>query len=1093
MDIGTWLRALDVERYEQAFRDNDVDAAVLPNLTADDLIGLGVASIGHRRKMLAAIACLHATESTPTPPPGERPDIAGPDLARRSDAERRQLTVMFCDLVGSTALSGKLDPEDLGGLIRAYQGQCAKVVERWGGHLAKYMGDGVLAYFGWPTAHEDDPERAVRAGLELVESVADQTTPDGNALAVRVGIATGLVMVGDLIGAGASLEQTVVGETPNLAARLQGLAESGTVVVADDTRRLLRGAFQLDNIGAHTLKGFDAPVTAWRVSGEAAAESRFEAQVQEPTLLVGRDDEVEILDRRWQRARGGEGQVVLIVGEAGIGKSRLAATLREHMADARHVRLTYQCSPHHAETAFHPVIRQLEHAASIRPEQDRAERLGRLKALLRSSGDAAEEPVRLLASLLSIPLEPVAKLDGHELKERTLRTLLMQVERLASSGPVLMLLEDLHWADLSTLELLDRLVERVEPLPVLVLLTARPGFVAPWTDQAHVTLLTLNRIGRRESRTLSEALVGEGSISDDLIEEITIRSDGIPLFIEELTRTVLETRRADGQLATGSGPPGVPASLQDSLMARLDRLGTGKPVAQVAAAIGRDFTPEMLEPICGLPRGELDRAFDELASAGVLIRRGTSHASYVFKHALVQDAAYNSLLLGSRRQLHQRIAEALGERLAEEPALLAHHWEGAQDFSQALKYRLVAGDRALARSAMQDANAQYWRAVELLRKLPDSEDTRRQHLATILALVRSIGEFWQNDADRARALSHIDRAIEIATNSNDAAALARLKAFKAERWGFEPLFTEAVRHAIDAGDQRVRADVERYAGGLYGMLGRFEESIGHIERTIEMYAELGAEIDQGLAMGGAGRCYSARAGRLEQSFQYAERARAIATATGNLRLRSRLAMEAEPCLYKGLWQRAVDVVDHELPVAWELGDWPTILWCSGWAAISEVKLGRSRSARARIDAAFKKAGPRCANPFVKSYPLIALGQVHLAEGELQAALDAGRKAAEMGVRAEARLEQGAAHRLLGQIQEARGDRAAAEADHRESLEILGAIQSRPELAQSLLAYGCFKRPDDADAACRLLEDALAIFEDINATGWIQETRVALKA
>ena len=467
------------------------------------------------------------------------------------------------------------------------------------------------------------------------------------------------------------------------------------MVVASDTQRLLRGIFDLDDLGEHELKGFARPVAVWRVVGEAASESRFEAhRVQRLTPLVGRDDEVEILTRRWRRARQGEGQVVLITGEPGIGKSRLAATLCEAIDQEPHTRLTYQCSPHHTDSAFHPVIRQLEHAAGIRPEQGPAERLDRLEVLLRPSSDALEEQVALLASLLSIPADgryPASHLGAPEQKERTFRALVRQLEGLATARPVLLVFEDLHWADPSTLELLDRVVERVEFLPVLVLLTARSGLGAAWSDQAHVTTLALNRIGKRESRALLKALVGEDSVPEDLIEEIATRSDGIPLFVEEMTRAVLETR-------VGSGSPNgpqrmkVPASLQDSLMARLDRLTTGKPVAQMAAAVGRDFTPAMIEPICDLARPDLDRALDELVDAGVLNRRGASpEPSYFFKHALVQDAAYDSLLRGKRRQLHRRIAEALGARLVDQPAMLAHHWECAQDVEQALRVSVASG------------------------------------------------------------------------------------------------------------------------------------------------------------------------------------------------------------------------------------------------------------------------------------------------------------------------------------------------------------------------------------------------------------------
>jgi class 3 adenylate cyclase/tetratricopeptide (TPR) repeat protein len=1094
MDIAAWLRELGLERYVDAFRENEIDAEILPKLTANDLKDIGVTTVGHRRKLLEAITAL--TDPALAPQAGPNAPARAAPRARPAEAERRQLTVMLVDLVGSTELSAKLDPEDMAAVIRAYQECCAQVVERWGGHVAKYMGDGVLAYFGWPQAHEDDPERSVRAGMALTAAVGALTTPGGDPLAARVGVATGLVMVGDLIGEGAAQEDAVVGETPNLAARLQGLARPGAVVVASETRRLLRGIFDLDDLGEHELKGFERLIAVWRVAGEAGSESRFEAhRAQRLTPLIGRDDEVEILIRRWRRARQGEGQVVLITGEPGIGKSRLAATLRESIDQEPHTRLTYQCSPHHTDSAFHPVIRQLEHAAGIRPEQGPAERLDRLEMLLRPSSDALEEQVALLASLLAIPTDgrhPASQLGAQELKERTFRALDRQLEGLATVRPVLLMFEDLHWADPSTLELLDRLVGQVESLPVLVLLTARSGLGAAWSDQAHVTMLALNRIGKRETRALLKALVGENSVPEDLIEEIVVRSDGIPLFAEEMARAVLETR-AGGGSADGRRRMKVPVSLQDSLMARLDRLTTGKPVAQMAAAVGRDFTPAMIEPICDLARPDLDRALDELVGAGVLNRRGGSpEPSYFFKHALVQDAAYDSLLRGKRRQLHRRIAEALGARLVDQPAMLAHHWECAQDVEQALECRLQAGRLAAVRFAVWESGAQYWRALKLLQQLPESEDTRRHHLATLLELIK-LGEFWHSEADRTRALRYIDYAIEIAIDSGSASALARLKAYKGNIWQDESLLVEAARHAADAGDERVKAEVAGRYSGYHGVRGHFEESLGYIELAIEIYAGLGADIQQGRLMAANGRCYSARAGRLERSFHFAARARAIAEATGDLPLRSWLAMEAEPCFYKGLWQRTVDIVEQGLPPAWEIGNWSVILWCSAWAAIAEIKLGYRQSARLRIEEALKTAASRTPDFLTQAYPLIALGQVHLAEGEAEAAMEVAQRASEMAALAEARLEQGAAHRLLAQIHQARDDRQEAEAEHRRSLEILGAIQSRPELAQSLLAYGRFRSADDPVDGRRLLEQALALFEDMDAIGWLEETHAALDA
>ena len=522
-----------------------------------------------------------------------RAEAASP-APRSPSAERRQLTVMFCDLVGSTTLASKLDPEDLREVIGAYHRCVDDTVHRFGGFVAKYMGDGVLVYFGYPQAHEDDAERAVRSGLVLIEGMKQLDAAE--RLRVRIGIATGLVIVGDLIGTGAAQEQAVVGETPNLAARLQAVAEPNSVVIAASTRRLIGGLFEYDDLGAVDAKGFTEPVRAWRVRSESRTDSRYEALRSSETPLVGRDEEIEVLRRRWRRATSSRGEVVLLSGEPGIGKSRLMASLVEETSGAPHTRVWYFCSPHHTDSALLPIIGQLERAAGFGRDDDPFTRLAKLDALLSRVATSAED-AGLIADLLSLPddgrfalLDPTAQ----QRKQRTLEALVRQLEYSARRQPVLMIFEDVHWIDPTSLVLLDRMVERIRRWPVLLLMTFRPEFHSPWTGQTHVTMMALSRLDPHDGAAIVERIAGNRALPTELVGEIVERTDGVPLFVEELTKAVLEA--SDGNAGGVVGPAlAVPATLHASLMARLDRLGpAAKEAAQIGAAIGREFSYELI-------------------------------------------------------------------------------------------------------------------------------------------------------------------------------------------------------------------------------------------------------------------------------------------------------------------------------------------------------------------------------------------------------------------------------------------------------------------------------------------------------------------
>jgi class 3 adenylate cyclase/tetratricopeptide (TPR) repeat protein len=741
--IGDWLRKLGMPEYAERFVANDIEMDILPELTDHDLERLGV-SLGHRRRVLRAIRELRG-------PAQATPQTAAAVPAAHDSAERRQLTVMLCDLVGSTALSIRLDPEDLRGIIAAYHRCCSELVERNGGFVARYMGDGVLAYFGYPQAHEHDAERAVRAGLALAEAVQKLETVAGVPLQVRVGIATGLVVVGDLIGAGAAQEQPVVGETPNLAARLQALAEPGAVVIASSTRRMTGGLFEYRDLGTVALKGFAEDVPAWQVLRADASLSRFEALHASTTPLIGREEEIDLLLRRWEQAKRGEGCVVLISGEPGIGKSRIAQTIVARLGNEPHTPLRYFCSPHHQDSAGYPGITQLERAAGFRRDDTDQQRLDKLEAVLAQGPTDLSEVVPLFADWLSIPTGdryPALNLSPEKRKEKTLHVALAQIEGLAANQPVLMVYEDVHWSDPTTRESLDLLIDRVPASRILVIITFRPEFKPPWVDRSHVTLLSLNRLPLRQRAEMITHLTGGKTLPKEIANQIMDRTDGIPLFIEELTKAVVEsgvlTETGDGYRVTGPvAPLAIPTTLHASLLARLDRLAPTREVAQTAAALGRTFSHELISAVATMPKPQLHDALAQLVTAELIFQRGTPpDAEYTFKHALVQDAAYSTLLRSRRVQLHARIVSTFEDHFPEtvvaQPALVAQHCAKAGLADKAVVYWRNAGQQAMARSATVEAEESYRQGLAMLNTLPESSERDTRELELCCALVSAL-------------------------------------------------------------------------------------------------------------------------------------------------------------------------------------------------------------------------------------------------------------------------------------------------------------------------------------------------------------------
>jgi class 3 adenylate cyclase/tetratricopeptide (TPR) repeat protein len=673
--------------------------------------------------------------------------IAPPAASATADAERRQLTVLFCDLVDSTALSSQLDPEELREVVRAYQEACAKVIARYEGHIAQYLGDGLLVYFGYPQAHEDDAQRAVRAGLGMVEAMgplnARLSQEHGVQLDVRLGIHTGQVVVGE-IGGGARHEQLALGETPNVAARLQGLAAPHTVVTSAATVPLLGGFFACQSLGPHLLKGLPQPIEVYQVRSESTARSRLEAAGYTGlTPLVGREQEVELLRERWTQVKDGLGQVVLLSGEAGIGKSRLVQVLTEHVAAEPQAWLTpCQCSPYYQHTALYPLIDLLERVAlRFEREESPEQKRRKLEGFLVQYGLPLAEAVPLFAALLSLPLAadyaPLT-MSPEQQKQKTLQAFLTILLRIAAQQPVLFVIEDLHWVDPSTLELLNLLVDQGPTARILALFTFRPDFNPPWTGRSHLTQVTLSRLPRLQAAEMTSRVAHGNALPPEVVEQIVAKTDGVPLFVEELTKMVLESgllqERDDHYALTGPLPPlAIPTTLHDSLMARLDRLAAVKGLAQLGATLGREFTYELLQAVSLWDEGTLQQGLHQLVAAEFLYQRGLPpQATYVFKHVLIQDAAYQSLLRSMRQQYHQRIAQVFAERfpdtVATQPELLAHHATEAGLAEQAVGYWQTAGQRAHERSAHVEAIGHLRKGLELLPTLPDTLEHRQQEL-----------------------------------------------------------------------------------------------------------------------------------------------------------------------------------------------------------------------------------------------------------------------------------------------------------------------------------------------------------------------------
>jgi class 3 adenylate cyclase/tetratricopeptide (TPR) repeat protein len=735
--IVDWLASIGMSEYAERFHANAVDLSIIGELTEQDLKELEI-PLGHRRKLLRAIAEYQ-----------NPPAAAAAQTAPADGGQRRQMTVMFCDLVGSTALSATMDPEDMRGVISTYQRRIAEIVNRHQGMVARYMGDGALIYFGYPQAHEDDTEQAVHTGLELIDEIPTLDTGMDTRLNVHIGIATGTVVVGDMVATDSGVrEHAVVGDTPNLAARLQEAAPPGAVIVCPNTHRLTQAYFEYRALGPVTFKGWPEPVQVWQPVSSRRLESRFEAQhrTQVPSPF-GRDEQIELLMRRWRSVKNGEGRAVLLTGEPGIGKSHNALALEALLHNDAHITLNYFCSAHHTHSALFPFIGELERAAGFERSDSAATKWSKLETWLTRYGPPAEHGIALLSNLLSLPPDdryPLPAVTPQRLKAATLSALLAQLQQMAATQPLLMVFEDVHWIDPTSLDLLALMIERLLESPILLLITARPEFSPPWPGHAHVSTIPLTRLNRRDGAALVERVTGGKALPEEILQEILARTDGVPLFVEELTKTVLESGQLQeqrGKYVLGHSLPSVaiPTTLHASLMARLDRLASVRDVAQIGAVIGREFSYELLSAVAALPKAKLDEALDQLVQAELIFRRGTVPlAIYTFKHALVRDAAYGGLLKTKRVQLHAALAAVFEQKFADvvetQPEILAHHLTEAGLAEKAVQYWHHAGKKAAQRSAHVEAIAHLQKGIESTRTLAAGRERDRTELDIVMVL-----------------------------------------------------------------------------------------------------------------------------------------------------------------------------------------------------------------------------------------------------------------------------------------------------------------------------------------------------------------------
>lgn len=1105
-DIDQWLAKLGLSEYSTLFGEQRIDLEVLPDLTEQDLRELNI-PLGHRKRLLRAIGALQSPDTL------VRPDRAAAlSPASRTEAERRQLTVMFCDLVDWTALSTRVDPEDLREVIRAYQDACADVVKEYNGYVAKYLGDGVLVYFGYPQAHEDDAARAVRAGLGIVEALPKikERIPElpGLVLAVRVGINTGPAVVGDIIGEGAALQAGVIGETPNVASRLQALAQPNQVVIGPLTRELIGEAFACEDLGGKRLKGIDDPVQAWRVVHARDGDGRRPwSRRGEDLPLVGRREELGLLHRSWESSKKGHGRVVLIQGEAGLGKSRLVDALRAELAGDGHVWVAARCSPYHTNSTLYPVIRHLERVVGWTPEDGAEAKLGKLVSVLEGQKLPLEQAVPLYADLMSLPLPEgryaSLKLSAQEQRDQTLDALAGWLLEEAERRPVLHIWEDLHWADPTTLELLGLYIEQSPTVSMMNVLTYRPEFVPAWPMRSHITPITLSRMERGEVEALILQQTGGKGLPAEVVEYIVAKTDGVPLYVEELSKVILEAdflhEQEDGyRLTRPLSGVSIPATLQDLLMARLDRLPSIREVAQLGSILGREFAYEMLQGITSLEETALHNGLDLLVDAELLYQRGRRpRAKYTFKHALVQDAAYQSLLKRTRQYYHRHVAELLERRYPEiaqaQPELLAFHYSRSEDDEKAVDYLIRSADKAAGMYAHVEAVAAIEEACRHAERLPAGKRdplvlalvVRQAHSLHYLGRRQAIVDLLLGYRDRMERLE--DRALAGEYHF----WLGFAHAWLGHRSEAARCLGRSLEEAEAAGDDAIAGRVHRALATECVYSGRpLDQAIAHGRQATSLLERTEDRFWLSQALFTLSYC-CIFAGEFDLALEAAFRLEAFGDATGIRRAQANAAMLAGLSrATRGEGEAGIELCERALDVSPDDFETAFILACLGKAC---CEAGESGRAVAVLEHAVALADKVRSLQFCAWFRTM-LGEAYLLNGDIERAADVVGAALDVSAQSQFMIGVGLSKQIVGRIARARGAHAEAKRHLNKALQVLDSVGARFELARTRLELAALAHAEGNRVdGTAYLEEARALFAASKAPKYCARAEQSIEA